>query len=278
MEQMQRQAEHVGTRVVTDHVNCSNLDARPFRLNCDSGDVYVADGPILATGAQARWLDLPSEQHFKGYGVSACATADGFFYRGKNVVVVGVAAPCAVEEALFLTNFAAKVTIVHRRDHFRAEDHGSRLRIARVPQAIRHAAHHRDLDSQALLLGGTIPTYLQPTRWLVEVGRDSKGSRALHLTINNVLGILQRLPPARPRRRDAAGLSGRGEWRTGAAVRRGRCDRARRLLRLSGVVLKTGGACRRSATSWSARRSAGAIERCTLSALRSRERVARRKT
>jgi thioredoxin reductase (NADPH) len=120
MEQMQRQAAHVGTRLVTDHVNAIELDRRPFRLVCDSGDVYVADSLILATGAQARWLDLPSEQKFKGYGVSACATCDGFFYRGKNVIVVG-GGNTAVEEALFLTNFAAKVTVVHRRDHFRAE-------------------------------------------------------------------------------------------------------------------------------------------------------------
>src|SRR5450755_990297 len=120
MEQMQKQAEHVGTRIVTDHVNKVALDRRPFRLECDSGDVYLADALIIATGAQARWLELPSEQRFKGYGVSACATCDGFFYRGKDVLVVG-GGNTAVEEALFLTNFAAKVTIVHRRDHFRAE-------------------------------------------------------------------------------------------------------------------------------------------------------------
>jgi thioredoxin reductase (NADPH) len=120
MEQMQKQAEHVGTRIVTDHVNALDLDQRPFRLTCDSGDVYLADSVILATGAQARWLDLPSEQKFKGYGVSACATCDGFFYRGKNVFVIG-GGNTAVEEALFLTNFAAHVTVVHRRDHFRAE-------------------------------------------------------------------------------------------------------------------------------------------------------------
>ncbi len=120
MEQMQRQAEHVGTRIVTDHVNALDLDRRPFRLTCDSGDIYLADSVILATGAQARWLDLPSEQKFKGYGVSACATCDGFFYRGKNVFVIG-GGNTAVEEALFLTNFAAQVTVVHRRDGFRAE-------------------------------------------------------------------------------------------------------------------------------------------------------------
>jgi thioredoxin reductase (NADPH) len=93
---------------------------RPFRLTCDSGDVYLADTVILATGAQARWLGIPSEETFKGFGVSACATCDGFFYRGKDVVVVG-GGNTAVEEALFLTNFASQVTLVHRRDHFRAE-------------------------------------------------------------------------------------------------------------------------------------------------------------
>jgi thioredoxin reductase (NADPH) len=120
MEQMQKQAEHVGTQIVTDHVSKVQLDARPFRLECDSGDVYLADALIIATGAQARWLNLPSEQKFKGYGVSACATCDGFFYRGKEVLVVG-GGNTAVEEALFLTNFAAKVTLAHRRDQLRAE-------------------------------------------------------------------------------------------------------------------------------------------------------------
>jgi thioredoxin reductase (NADPH) len=120
MEQMQKQAEHVGTRIVADHVDKLELKQRPFRLECSSGDVYLADTVILATGAQARWLDLPSEQRFKGYGVSACATCDGFFYRGKQVVVIG-GGNSAVEEALFLTNFASQVTVVHRRDSFRAE-------------------------------------------------------------------------------------------------------------------------------------------------------------
>jgi thioredoxin reductase (NADPH) len=120
MDQMQKQAAHVGTRIVNDHVNSVDLARRPFRLLCDSDDIYVADSLILATGAQARWLDLPSEQRFKGYGVSACATCDGFFYRGKNVFVIG-GGNTAVEEALFLTNFAAHVTVVHRRDGFRAE-------------------------------------------------------------------------------------------------------------------------------------------------------------
>jgi thioredoxin reductase (NADPH) len=120
MEQMEKQAAHVGTRLVADQVTKLDLSQRPFRLECDSGDVYLADALVLATGAQARWLDLPGEQKFKGYGVSACATCDGFFYRGKDVIVVG-GGNTAVEEALFLTNFAANVTVVHRRDHFRAE-------------------------------------------------------------------------------------------------------------------------------------------------------------
>ncbi|HEY5379844.1 MAG TPA: thioredoxin-disulfide reductase [Pseudolabrys sp.] len=120
MEQMQKQAEHVGTKMVFDTVTKVDLSQRPFQLQCDSGDVYLADVLIIATGAQARWLDLPSEQKFKGYGVSACATCDGFFYRNKEVVVIG-GGNTAVEEALFLTNFASKVTLVHRRDSFRAE-------------------------------------------------------------------------------------------------------------------------------------------------------------
>jgi thioredoxin reductase (NADPH) len=120
MEQMQAQAAHMGTNIVADHVIRVDLSQRPFRLDCDSGDVYLADALILATGAQARWLEIPSEQKFKGYGVSACATCDGFFYRGKEVIVVG-GGNTAVEEALFLTNFASKVTVVHRRDSFRAE-------------------------------------------------------------------------------------------------------------------------------------------------------------
>ena len=120
MEQMEKQAAQVGTRIESDHVNKVELGQRPFRISCESGDVYLADAIVIATGAQARWLGLPSEQEFRGYGVSACATCDGFFYRGKNVIVVG-GGNTAVEEALFLTNFASKVTVVHRRDAFRAE-------------------------------------------------------------------------------------------------------------------------------------------------------------
>jgi thioredoxin reductase (NADPH) len=120
MEQMQKQAAHVGTKLVSDHVSKLDLSRRPFRIDTESGNVYLAEAVVLATGAQARWLDLPSEQKFKGYGVSACATCDGFFYKNKEVIVIG-GGNTAVEEALFLTNFANKVTVVHRRDAFRAE-------------------------------------------------------------------------------------------------------------------------------------------------------------
>jgi thioredoxin reductase (NADPH) len=120
MDQMRAQAEHMGTELINDIVVKADLSQRPFRLECDSGEVWLAETLIIATGAQAKWLGLPSEQKFQGFGVSACATCDGFFYRGKEVVVVG-GGNTAVEEALFLTNFASKVTIVHRRDEFRAE-------------------------------------------------------------------------------------------------------------------------------------------------------------
>ncbi len=120
MEQMRAQAEHVGTRFVNDHITSAELSRRPFVLHGDSGTTYTADALIIATGAEAKWLNLPSEQKFRGYGVSACATCDGFFYKNREVVVVG-GGNTAVEEALFLTNFASKVTVVHRRDHFRAE-------------------------------------------------------------------------------------------------------------------------------------------------------------
>jgi thioredoxin reductase (NADPH) len=120
MEQMAKQAAHVGTRLATDHVNKVDLSHRPFRLECESGDVYLAEAVIITTGAQARWLEISSEKKFKGFGVSACATCDGFFYRGKRVFVIG-GGNTAVEEALFLTNFADDVTVVHRRDAFRAE-------------------------------------------------------------------------------------------------------------------------------------------------------------
>jgi thioredoxin reductase (NADPH) len=120
MEQMEAQARHVGTEIVSDIVLKADLSRRPFRLETDSGQVWLAETLIIATGAQAKWIGLESEQTFQGFGVSACATCDGFFYRGKEVIVVG-GGNTAVEEALYLTNFASKVTVVHRKDEFRAE-------------------------------------------------------------------------------------------------------------------------------------------------------------
>ncbi len=120
MEEMQAQAEHVGTKVVWDHVSAVDLSRRPFRLTGDSGTIYIADALVIATGAQAKWLGLPSEEHMKGKGASACATCDGFFYRGKKVAVIG-GGNTAVEEALYLTNHSHDVTLIHRRDSLRAE-------------------------------------------------------------------------------------------------------------------------------------------------------------
>ena len=120
MEQMKAQAEHVGTNMITDHIMEIDLSKRPFTMKGDSGKTYTADSVIISTGAQARWLGLESEEKFQGFGVSACATCDGFFYKDKEVIVVG-GGNTAVEEALFLTNFASKVTLVHRRDSLRSE-------------------------------------------------------------------------------------------------------------------------------------------------------------
>jgi thioredoxin reductase (NADPH) len=120
MEEMQAQAEHVGTKVVWDHISAVDLSRRPFRLTGDSGAQYFADALVIATGAQAKWLGLPSEEHMKGRGASACATCDGFFYRGKKVAVIG-GGNTAVEEALYMTNHSHDVTLIHRRDSLRAE-------------------------------------------------------------------------------------------------------------------------------------------------------------
>ena len=120
MEQMQAQAEHVGTRMISDTIASVDLARRPFTLIGDSGARYLADALIIATGASAKWLGLPSEDKFQGFGVSACATCDGFFFRGKEIAVVG-GGNTAVEEALFLTNFASKVTLIHRRGELRAD-------------------------------------------------------------------------------------------------------------------------------------------------------------
>ena len=120
MEQMLKQAEHVGTEIVVDIVTEVNVDMRPFRLKTDSGTEYTCDALIVATGAQAKWLGIPGEQTYQGFGVSACATCDGFFYRNKHVAVIG-GGNSAVEEALYLSNLASKVTVIHRRNEFRSE-------------------------------------------------------------------------------------------------------------------------------------------------------------
>ncbi len=132
MNRMQAQAEKLGTKLVQDIVTDVDLSAQPFKLTCDSGDAYMAETLIIATGAQARWLGLPSESKFQGFGVSACATCDGFFYRGKQVAVVG-GGNSAAEEALYLTNFADKVTLIHRRDRLRC-DKTNQARLAAHPQ------------------------------------------------------------------------------------------------------------------------------------------------
>jgi thioredoxin reductase (NADPH) len=120
MEQMREQAEHVGARIQYDLITAVDLSQRPFRATGDSGDTYVADALVIATGAQAKWLGIPGEKELSGFGVSACATCDGFFYRGKDVAVIG-GGNSAVEEALYLANLARHVTLIHRRDSLRAE-------------------------------------------------------------------------------------------------------------------------------------------------------------
>ena len=120
MDQMRDQAKAVGTEMIEDHISSVNLKSKPFEAVGDSGQKYTADSVIISTGAQARWLNLESEQNFRGFGVSACATCDGFFFKDKEVAVVG-GGNAAVEEAMFLTKFASKVKLIHRRDELRAE-------------------------------------------------------------------------------------------------------------------------------------------------------------
>jgi thioredoxin reductase (NADPH) len=132
MEEMQKQAANLGTKFVSDTIASVDLSRRPFRLIGDGGDIYTCDALIIATGASANWLGLPSESAFQGFGVSACATCDGFFYKGRTVAVVG-GGNTAVEEALFLTNFADKVTLIHRRDALRA-DRTNQARLAAHPK------------------------------------------------------------------------------------------------------------------------------------------------
>jgi thioredoxin reductase (NADPH) len=150
MEQMLAQAEHVGARVEGEHVVALELGRRPFIVRCDSGRTLAAEAVILATGAKAKWLGIASEDAFKGFGVSACATCDGFFFRGKSVVVVG-GGNTAVEEALHLSNIAAHVTVVHRRDSFRAE------KILRERLASRHNVSIRWNNVVEAILGEGTP-------------------------------------------------------------------------------------------------------------------------
>lgn len=170
MEQMRAQAEHMGTKMVSDHIARVDLSQRPFRLWGDGGETYSCDALIIATGAQAKWLGLPSEQAFQGFGVSACATCDGFFFRNKEVVVVG-GGNTAVEEALYLANLASKVTLVHRRDSLRAE---------RVMQErlFRHPKIEVVWDSAiAEICGGTQPpnvTHLRLTNTKTGVASELK--------------------------------------------------------------------------------------------------------
>ena len=150
MDQMCEQAENVGTRIVHDLIVSADFGQRPFRLVGDGGKVYTADGIIIATGAQAKWLGLPSEQHFRGFGVSACATCDGFFFKERPVAVIG-GGNTAVEEAIFLTRFASKVYLIHRRDSLRAERilQNRLLRTAKV-EVIWNSEVDEILGSQAV--------------------------------------------------------------------------------------------------------------------------------
>lgn len=157
MEQMRAQAENVGARVENEYVVALELKSRPFVARCDSGRTVLADAVILATGAKAKWLGLPSEDTFKGFGVSACATCDGFFFRSKSVVVVG-GGNSAVEEALYLSNIAREVTVVHRRDAFRAE------KILCERLAARHNVKIRWDSAIEQILGGGTPAAVMGVR------------------------------------------------------------------------------------------------------------------
>ncbi|ADM09700.1 thioredoxin reductase [Parvularcula bermudensis HTCC2503] len=166
MEQMQKQAENVGTKMVSDIITEVDTASRPFSFKGDSGTIYTADAVIVATGAQAKWLGLPSEKKFQGFGVSACATCDGFFYRGRTVGVVG-GGNTAVEEALFLTNFADKVYLIHRRDSLRCE---AILRQRALDHPKIELLWNRQVDE---VLGSDNPLGVEGVRLASTVGEDS---------------------------------------------------------------------------------------------------------
>ena len=228
MEEMQAQAEHVGTRMVWDHISAVDLKSRPFRLTGDSGTEYFADTLVIATGAQAKWLNLPSEEHMKGRGASACATCDGFFYRGKKVAVIG-GGNTAVEEALYLTNHSHDVTLIHRRDSLRAE---------KILQDRLFANPHIKMiwDSEVVeFVGGGEPEAL--------VGLDIKNR--LTGEISRIRSKARSSPSATSRRPSCSRASSSS---TATAISRSRSARPRPAFR----------ACSPAATSWTrstARRS-----------------------
>ncbi len=179
MEQMLKQAEHVGTEMIFDVITGVDFSKRPFVCTGDSGDQYIADAVIIATGAQARWLGLPSEQLYQGAGVSACATCDGFFFRGKEVAVVG-GGNSAMEEALYLTNHATKVTLVHRRDRFRGE-HILMDRVAAHPRI--EVAWNSAVDE---VLGAGGSSFEDPKRVTGLRLRDTQHGTTRDLTLDGV--------------------------------------------------------------------------------------------
>jgi thioredoxin reductase (NADPH) len=181
MQEMQAQAEHVGTRVEYDLIMRADLTKRPFVLTGDSGKSYICDSLIIATGAQAKWLGLPSEESFKGFGVSACATCDGFFFKDKSVAVVG-GGNTAVEEALFLTNFAKEVTLIHRRDALRA-DKTNQMRFEQNPKT--RAVWNSEIDE---VLGGGTPKAVTGIRLknVVTGARDTLDCDGLFVAIGHV--------------------------------------------------------------------------------------------
>ncbi|SEA60985.1 thioredoxin-disulfide reductase [Rubrimonas cliftonensis] len=182
MQRMEAHAQAVGTEIVTDIVTSLDLSQRPFRAVGDGGAVYLADAVILATGAQARWLGLPSEEKFKGFGVSACATCDGFFYRGKQVAVIG-GGNTAVEEALYLTNHASKVTLVHRRDSLRAEKilQDRLFRHPKIEVIWNHAVDE--------VLGGGDPAGVTGLRL-----RDARGGETREISVDGVFIAIGHAP------------------------------------------------------------------------------------
>jgi thioredoxin reductase (NADPH) len=181
MQEMQAQAEHVGTSVEYDLITKAELSKRPFVLTGDSGTSYTCDSLIIATGAQAKWLGLPSEEAFKGFGVSACATCDGFFFKDKSVVVVG-GGNTAVEEALFLTNFAKQVTLVHRRDRLRA-DKTNQMRFEQNPKT--SAIWNSEIEE---VLGGGNPKAVTGVRLknLATGARETLSCDGLFIAIGHI--------------------------------------------------------------------------------------------